>query len=522
VTSRTSKRNPLGGYFAALGAVLLVAMLVLAVASAAVPLLAGGHSWTMKNASMAPAVNTGDLVITKAVRDPAVIKVGQIIVLPDNGDRSAPQVRRVVGEEQPGDGRRLITKGDANPRRDRATVAEEEVMGVYMYRIPKLGYAIGWAERNGMAAIIALSVLVVLLTIGIFVLAARQRRLLQEHPAPRERDGGPAEGHARQGRVPGQGGASPSGPEPGSRGRPPGAAGIPGGSGSPAPPRQVQRSPVTGRRPALPGGPGRRSAAQKATAPWAPGDLDRDRTFGGSRTQDAGPAGQPQEPAARQPQEPLAGHPQEPPPGAPSHVAKHAATGASDGMRGDAPGVTGRSEPESYEPPTGPTRRPKPIPWLSGPGAGEPEGGSDAGRPSRQQPPPAERVISTRPDTVARPVAFVPQGPGVQGLSTGELPARRPKRIGNVESVADRLPRSQIPPGGAPRPWGEPEPEPHVAAPAPAKRAAGSLGDRIPRAQTPPWPLAPRPDPVQLAQEDDLAWMDDLDSSQLRPWDAPG
>jgi signal peptidase I len=562
----------------------------LAVVAGAIPLLVGGNSWTVTNGSMAPAVDVGDLVVTKGVSDPAAVEVGQIVVFPGRGDRSAPVIHRVVGEKEGENGRRLTTKGDSNAQPDKLTVAEKDVMGIYMYRIPKLGYAISWADRNGMTVIIILSILVVLLTVGLFVLAARQRRLLG--PAEPKDPGspgspGPPAGAAPPGAPPVRRPERPARrPQPASpgpdRGTPPAPA-VPRG------PRDAQKAarpdsgPAQGLAPQPPTGetspvvaPGRRSAVDKASVPWAPSPLSGDNAWDSTDSQRfAGPPENPPPPSfdeprrsgrpASQGRDPVeapprpqaagaaaggfaqapsatgpsaaapsadskpAGHdggPNPPPlvpPGLPRpRAGRTPRPDQSDGI-GRPPGVADRpvdGSPESH--------RPRPIPWLSGlvTGGQRPHvaGGGDTtdtgakGRPGAdpRRPAPAERVVSTRPDTVARPVAFMPHGPGVEGVSTGELPARRPRRIGDVESVADRLPHSEIPPGGAPRPWGAPEPEP----PAP-RQEPRSLADRIPRAQTPPWPIAPRSARGSSDRGDnDLEWMDDL-GGKLRPWDAP-
>ncbi|MDR2114055.1 MAG: hypothetical protein LBO75_02120, partial [Bifidobacteriaceae bacterium] len=98
--------------------------------------------------------------------------------------------------------------------------------------------------------------------------------------------------------------------------------------------------------------------------------------------------------------------------------------------------------PPPVIPPSIPPKRPVPVPAPAA-----------AARTDQETQKPPEHLISTRPDTLVKPVAFVPSGPGVEGTSVGALPVRRPRPVEPAGSIADRVPRSQIPPGAAPQPW---------------------------------------------------------------------
>ncbi|MDR2252766.1 MAG: signal peptidase I [Bifidobacteriaceae bacterium] len=486
----------LRGYFTALAGVLLVALLALAVAVAAVPLITRGQSLSVNDASMAPAINEGDLVVTRGVSDPGSVGLGQLVVFAKGGGDTTLAIREVVGEQLTATGRRLITKGEAYDEPDESSLAEEDVIGVYMYRIPKLGYAVEWAEKHGLTVIVILSVLVVLLAAGLVLLVLRQRRLPREtRPSETAPPSAPPtpEPTAAPGPARGPSASPAEDTGPFARRRPP----APLASGAGAATRGPRRPPPPS--PPSPPSPLARGAAPRAGQPAMRRSSPADRA---AARREAGA-------------EPWESSPDAGPPLLSRRSVREAAAARSTPRRTDPRQTSAEGAPP----------KPRPIPWVKDSGAptGEIPPTLTAGPPNwgdlqavtRRQAATrravtADRIISTRPDTVAKPVAFVPRGPGVEGFSTGELPTRRPRHIGEIKSVADRLPRATVPPGGMPRPWGQVEPEPRP----PQPRRASSLADKIPRAQTPPWPLAP-PEP-----DEDLSWMDDI-GGKLRPWDAP-
>lgn len=86
--------------------------------------------------SMSPTINTGDLAI---IRSPyGKIKPGMIVAYDakddyaENGVLTLHRVIRIEGE-------RLITKGDSDVE-DEWIVTTSDVKGIYLFKIPKLGY----------------------------------------------------------------------------------------------------------------------------------------------------------------------------------------------------------------------------------------------------------------------------------------------------------------------------------------------------------------------------------------------
>jgi signal peptidase len=454
VNSQAKARKAWGSLFAACAGAVLVAVLALAVAVGGIPLLVQGRALTVYGDSMKPAFGRGDVIVIRGVKDPDSIKTGQIISYRTDGAGSPVATRRVVDQTDHGSGRRWIVQSDADQVREEDSVAENQIVGVYMYRIPKLGYAVSWASEHGIAVILAGLVAVLAAAVVVLVVALRRRSGIPGwHGAPGDGNGGkPSAGSLQDG--PGAG-APPAGAErplAAERGRVDGGAGQPGRDGG--------QEPQTGRAAGRPGG---REPQTGRAAGWPERDA-----------------------VPRAPQPPPSG----------------AASAAPPRRRADAKRADLLDTLTGVE-----SLRPKPVPWLPGPGRSNdrpaPRSGRDvptwddvAAEPSRPAPR-LERLVTTRPETLAKPVAFVPTGPAMEGHSTGELPVRHPRRIAGEHSLADKIPHARVPV----HPTGDMPPVPLLSEdallvaspPAPARRSGPPIAARIPRAQTPPSPPPPLP-----------------------------
>ncbi|UCB42872.1 MAG: signal peptidase I [Dehalococcoidales bacterium] len=102
--------------------------------------------YLVKGQSMAPVINVGDMVVTGPVEGPlgGEIKPGIIVTYQDGSSSVTHRVIAVEGDS-------LITKGDASEDPDSSSVPISEIGGVYLFRIPYIGYlsdfmrtTVGW------------------------------------------------------------------------------------------------------------------------------------------------------------------------------------------------------------------------------------------------------------------------------------------------------------------------------------------------------------------------------------------
>ncbi|SIT69957.1 signal peptidase I [Microbacterium sp. RU33B] len=128
-------------FLSILGASVLVLVIGLAVLLQVVPRVLGGTSLTVLTGSMQPTLVPGDVIAVRAA-DPSDIRTGDIITFqPVSGDPTLITHRVIGVGSNTIDGRQFITQGDANDRPDPPILAEQ-VMGVYMFRVPLIGHAL--------------------------------------------------------------------------------------------------------------------------------------------------------------------------------------------------------------------------------------------------------------------------------------------------------------------------------------------------------------------------------------------
>lgn len=100
-------------------------------------------------------IEVGDMIVTRAV-DTTTLKVGDIITFMQNGETTV--THRIIGINEDGT---FLTKGDANNSEDQEPVKHEEVIGKFMYRIPKLGDVAMFAQSPvGMLVFIGVPVVI--------------------------------------------------------------------------------------------------------------------------------------------------------------------------------------------------------------------------------------------------------------------------------------------------------------------------------------------------------------------------
>lgn len=156
-------------------------MIVALVLAAAVPVVFGGRSFSVMSGSMEPTIATGDLVMTKAIA-PHEARSGDIVTFKDPGGSGRLLTHRVASALPAGSDYRFVTKGDANDVAERWSVAADGQVGRVMFRLPKLGYALGLSRRP--AGRVALITLPALLLAGYALYAIWTPRRKEEADAP--------------------------------------------------------------------------------------------------------------------------------------------------------------------------------------------------------------------------------------------------------------------------------------------------------------------------------------------------
>lgn len=125
-----------------------------------VPSFMGYKPFIVLTGSMEPVFYSGDLVMVKEVEAES-LQVGDVIAFREG---TAVITHRIVQVEGEKDKLRFVTKGDNNNVNDRRPVTVEQLEGIYLYRISKLGnFAMFMQTPVGMALFIALPLLLFIL-----------------------------------------------------------------------------------------------------------------------------------------------------------------------------------------------------------------------------------------------------------------------------------------------------------------------------------------------------------------------
>jgi signal peptidase len=109
--------------------------------AATAPLAFGLHSYIVRSGSMSPAIDTGDLVVSRQI-SPTEARIGDIVMFKDPGDGERLTSHRVRAVHRHGDRSYFVTRGDANTGFEHWNVPNDGTIGEIVYRIPKLGYAV--------------------------------------------------------------------------------------------------------------------------------------------------------------------------------------------------------------------------------------------------------------------------------------------------------------------------------------------------------------------------------------------
>lgn len=157
----------------ALSGVVLVAVLLVGLATIVVPVLLGATPYTVLTRSMEPGMPPGTLVVTRPV-PVDTIGTGDVVTYQLRSGEPTVVTHRVIGVGSNALGETVFsTMGDANAVPDEP-VREVQVRGVVVYQVPYLGYVNTWVGANRPGWLLK-SVAAVLILYGVVLVAAGVR-----------------------------------------------------------------------------------------------------------------------------------------------------------------------------------------------------------------------------------------------------------------------------------------------------------------------------------------------------------
>jgi signal peptidase len=117
--------------------------------------VAGYGVFAVRSGSMSPALEVGDLVVTRLV-DPSEIEPGDVITI-DTGSR-AVLTHRVVAVQATDDGPVFTTRGDANATPDPLAARTDQLHGRADWHAPLLGFVLAMiAMPTGILALVSIA-----------------------------------------------------------------------------------------------------------------------------------------------------------------------------------------------------------------------------------------------------------------------------------------------------------------------------------------------------------------------------
>ena len=141
-----------------------------------IPSVFGWKPFIVLSGSMEDTIMPGDLILTKEI-DVSELKEGDIISFRTNKySVITHRIINIVNEEGE---RKYYTKGDNNDSADSDPVCNDQIEGIYRYRIPKLG-AIALNLQKPIGIIICITLPLIILLIAQFADSKRKEREVKE------------------------------------------------------------------------------------------------------------------------------------------------------------------------------------------------------------------------------------------------------------------------------------------------------------------------------------------------------
>lgn len=105
-------------------------------------LLAGFRILIVQSDSMAPSLRSGDIIVTR-LQPAGTMAPGDIVSYKSTGEDLI--THRVISAQATGTDIDVITSGDAIRSHENWSVPADGTVGVLQFRIPRLGWLVGWA-----------------------------------------------------------------------------------------------------------------------------------------------------------------------------------------------------------------------------------------------------------------------------------------------------------------------------------------------------------------------------------------
>ena len=148
-------RKTTAGKILTLAGILILIITIITALTLLVPRLLGYMEFSVVSGSMEPGYPVGSLIFVEK-NDPSLLVKGDVISFYSDLTHSGVVTHRVVSNDK--DKGEVITKGDANKKRDLSPVKYPQVIGTVSRCIPGAGFIAGAA--SGMKGIIVLVALV--------------------------------------------------------------------------------------------------------------------------------------------------------------------------------------------------------------------------------------------------------------------------------------------------------------------------------------------------------------------------
>lgn len=115
------------------------------------------QTYVIQSGSMEPSIMTGDIIAVKSQND---YKERDVVTFFDSSQRVV--THRIIKIQQEDD-LQYITQGDANQSPDPHSIHRDQIVGVVTLVIPKLGFAVAFAQSKiGIAFLIGIPVILLI------------------------------------------------------------------------------------------------------------------------------------------------------------------------------------------------------------------------------------------------------------------------------------------------------------------------------------------------------------------------